>query len=407
MSRWWGEKEEMMRLTPKNELEYRYRKLQSEMAAAGVDAVIMVQNADLFYFTGTVQAGHLYLPVSGEPIYLVRRDYMRARMESALAQVHPCSSLTDLPTLLAEHGCGAPKRLGLELDVLPVNLYRKYLSLYPSAELLDASPMIRRVRMVKTHYEIHIMQDAGNQADKVYRRAKECIREGMSELEVAAELDHLARLEGHQGYLRMRAFNGELTAGQVLAGADAAAPACTNTALGGMGVTPAFGHGASYNRIRRGEPVVVDFASCFDGYLADQTRIFAIGSVSERMRRGYDDMLRIEALMMEMAVEGGSWGGIYHACLQLAREMGYAENFMGTPGNQVPFIGHGIGIEIDEYPFIARGFEKETLRPGMAFAFEPKLVFPGEGAVGIENSFYLSEQGLKRLTFSSQDLVLL
>lgn len=396
-----------MRLTPKNELEYRYRNLQVRMAAAGVDAVIMVQNADLFYFTGTVQAGYLYLPVSGEPIYLVRRDYLRARMESALAQVHPCSSLADLPAILAGHGHGAPSRLGLELDVLPVNLYRKYSSLYPNAELLDASPLIRRVRMVKTHYEIHIMQDAGNQADKVYRRAKECIREGMSELELAAELDHLARLEGHQGYVRMRAFNGELTPGQVLSGADAATPACTNTALGGMGVTPAFGHGASYNRIRRGEPVVVDFAGCFDGYLADQTRIFAIGSVSDRMRRGYDDMLRIEALMMEMAVEGACWGGIYDACLRRAHEMGYAENFMGTPGNQVPFIGHGLGIEIDEYPFIARGFDKETLQPGMAFAFEPKLVFPGEGAVGIENSFYLSEQGLKRLTFSSQDLVLL
>ena len=396
-----------MRLTPKNELEYRYRKLQTEMAAAGLDAVIMVQNADLFYFSGTVQAGHLYVPASGEPIYLVRRDYLRARMESALAQLVPCSSLSELPGILADHGRRAPSRLGLELDILPVNLFQKYRTLYAQTELLDASPLIRRVRMTKSHYEIHIMQDAGNQADKVYRRAAGFLREGMSELELAAELEHLGRLEGHQGYVRMRAFNGELSTGQVLAGADAAAPACTNAPLGGMGLTPAFGHGSSYNRIRRGEPVVVDFASCFDGYLVDQTRIFAIGEVSDRMRRGYDDMLRVEALMMERAEEGASWGGIYDACLALAREMGYADHFMGTPGNQVPFIGHGLGIEIDEYPFIARGFDAETLQPGMAFAFEPKLVFPGEGAVGIENSFYLSEQGLKRLTFSSQELVLL
>lgn len=396
-----------MRLTPKNELEYRYRKLQSEMAGAGIDAVIMVQNADLFYFTGTAQAGNLYLPASGRPIYLVRRDYLRARMESALAEVLPSPSLNDLPGLVSDHGHGAPKRLGLELDVLPVNLYLKYRALYPDAELVDASPLIRRVRMVKSHYEIHIMQDAGNQADKVYKKAAETIREGMCEVELAAELERSSRLEGHQGYVRMRAFNGEVGGAQVLAGPDAAAPAATNTALGGMGLTPAFGHGASYNRIRRGEPVVVDFASCYDGYLVDQTRVFAIGSVSDRMRRGYEDMLRIEELMMEMAEVGTSWGGIYHACLDLACEMGYADNFMGTPGSQVPFIGHGLGIEIDEYPFIARGFESETLQVGMAFAFEPKLVFAGEGAVGIENSFYLSEQGLKRLTFSRQELVLL
>ncbi|ACH38669.1 prolidase family protein [Citrifermentans bemidjiense Bem] len=396
-----------MRLTPKNELEYRYRKLQSEMAGAGIDAVIMVQNADLFYFTGTAQAGNLYVPASGRPIYLVRRDYLRARMESALAEVLPSSSLNDLPGLVSDHGHSAPKRLGLELDVLPVNLYLKYRALYPDAELVDASPLIRRVRMVKSHYEIHIMQDAGNQADKVYKKAAETIREGICEVELAAELERFSRLEGHQGHVRMRAFNGEVGGAQVLAGPDAAAPAAGNTALGGMGLTPAFGHGASYNRIRRGEPVVVDFASCFDGYLVDQTRVFAIGSVSDRMRRGYQDMLRIEELMMEMAEVGTSWGGIYHACLDLACEMGYADNFMGTPGSQVPFIGHGLGIEIDEYPFIARGFESETLQVGMAFAFEPKLVFPGEGAVGIENSFYLSEQGLKRLTFSRQELVLL
>jgi len=396
-----------MRLTPKNELEYRYRKLQAEMAAAGLDAVIMVQNADLFYFTGTIQAGNLYLPASGEPVYLVRRDYLRARMESALAQVIPCSSLSELPGILSDHGQRAPERLGLELDLLPVNLFEKYRTLYPGAQLLDASPLIRRVRMVKSHYEIHIMQDAGNQADKVYRRAAEFIREGMSELELAAELEHLARLEGHQGYLRMRAFNGELGMGQVLSGADAAAPACTDAPLGGMGLTPAFGHGASYNRIGRGEPIVVDFASSFDGYLVAQTRVFAIGSISDRMRRGYDDMLRIEALMMELAQQGTGWGSIYRACLALARELGYADNFMGPPGSQVRFIGHGIGLEIDEYPLIASGFDSDTLEPGMAFAFEPKLVFPGEGAVGIENSFYLSEQGLKRLTFSSQELVIL
>lgn len=396
-----------MRLTPKNELEYRYRKLQLEMAGAGLDAVIMLQNADLFYFTGTVQTGCLYVPASGDPIYLVRKDYMRARMESGLAQVIPFSSLRELPGVVAGLGHPDPKRIGLELDILPVNLYEKHRTLYPNAQFLDASPLIRRVRMIKSHYEIHILQDAGNQADKVYRRAAEVIREGMTELELAAELEHLSRLEGHQGYLRMRAFNGELSCNQILAGADSAAPACTNTPLGGMGLTPAFGHGASYNRIGRNEPIVVDFASCFDGYMVDQTRIFSLGPLSDRLRRGYDDMLRIEALMMELAETLPTWGSIYDACLALALELGYAENFMGGAGSQVSFIGHGIGIEIDEYPFIAKGFQTERLEVGMAFAFEPKLVFAGEGAVGIENTFYLSEQGLKRLTFSDQDLVIL
>ena len=396
-----------MRLTPKNELEYRYRKLQTEMAAAGLDAVIMLQNADLFYFTGTIQTGNLYVPASGEPVYLVRRDFLRARMECGLPEVVPFSSPNDLPCLIAERGYPTPQRIGLELDLLPVNLYRKYRELYPKAEFLDASPHIRRVRAVKSHYEIHILQDAALQADKVYRHAAQVIREGMSEVELAAELEKLARLEGHSGLLRIRAFNGELAGAQVLSGADAAAPAYCNTPLGGMGLSPAFGQGASYNRIGRDEPVLVDFVGACDGYLVDQTRVFAIGSLSDRMRRGYDDMLRVEALMMELAEQRPSWGSIYDACLALARQLGYADSFMGAPGSQVSFIGHGVGLEIDEYPFLARGFHQERLEPGMVFAFEPKLVFPGEGAVGIENTFYLSESGLKRLTFSSQELVIL
>jgi Xaa-Pro aminopeptidase len=396
-----------VRLTPKNELEYRYRKLQQEMAGAGLDAVIMLQNADLFYFTGTTQSGNLYLPAEGPPVYLVRRSFLRARMESALAEVIPCNSLSELPGLVSGYGCPTPRRIGLELDVLPVNLFQKYQALYPNAQLVDASPLIRRVRAVKTHHEIHIMQDAALQADKVYRHAAEIIREGMTELELSAELERVARLEGHPGVLRMRAFNGEVAMGHVLSGPDAAAPAFSNTPLGGMGLSPAFGQGASLNRIGRGEPIVVDFGCYCDGYLVDQARVFALGPVSDRMRRGYDDMLRVEELMISLAEAGATWGGIYDGCLQLARQMGYAEHFMGQAGAQVPFIGHGVGIELDEYPFIARGFDSERLEPGMVFAFEPKLVFAGEGAIGIEDTFYLTETGIKRLTFSSRELVIL
>ena len=111
--------------------------------------------------------------------------------------------------------------------------------------------------------------------------------------------------------------------------------------------------------------------------------------------------------MTEIAVPGAIWGEVYDQCLALAVDLGYADSFMGNKGAQVSFIGHGIGIEIDEYPFLARGFSDMTLEPGMVFAFEPKVVFPGEGAVGIENTFYLTDNGLKLLTYSSQELAIL
>jgi Xaa-Pro dipeptidase len=396
-----------MRLTPVTELEHRVKRLQQLMETQGLDAIIILQNADLFYFTGTIQSGALYVPGEGQPIYMVRRDACRARMECGLKEVVPFSSMKEIPDILARYGYVTPAKIGMELDAVPVAFFERYRSVFPDARFADATPAIRTVRAIKSHYEIHIMKDAADQVDKIYRRAKEVIREGMTDIELAAELEYVARREGHQGLIRMRAFNGEMMFGHTFSGADTAAPAYTDTPLGGMGPNPSFGQGASWKRIERNEPVIIDFAGSYDGYLVDQTRMFAIGEVSDRLRKGYEDMLAVQERMKELAAPGVSWGDLYDACLARAVELGYGDSFMGASGSQVSFIGHGLGIEIDEYPFIARGFADQRLERGMAFAFEPKVVFPGEGSAGIENTFYLSDEGLKQLTYSDERFCIL
>jgi len=396
-----------MRLTPATELEYRCRRLQELMATQELEAIIIVQNADLFYFTGTTQSGCLYIPAQGQPLYMVRKEFSRARMESGLKEVVPFGSMKDIPAILAQYCYPEPKRIGMELDVLPVSFFERYKKVYPNAAYLDATPLIRQVRMIKSHYEIHLMQDAADQVHRVCVRAGEIIREGATDLEIAAELEYTARKDGHQGLVRMRGFNSELFYGQIFSGADCAVPSYADTPLGGLGLNPSFGQGAGLNRIERNQPVIMDFVGCVDGYLVDQTRVFAIGEISDRLRKGYDDMLAVQQLMTELAVTGAVWGDLYDKCLALAVDMGYADSFMGSKGAQVSFIGHGLGIEIDEYPFIARGFKGMTLEVGTVFAFEPKVVFPGEGAIGIENTFYLSNDGLKRLTHTSDELVII
>ena len=396
-----------MRLTPATELEYRCKRLQDLMAGEGLDAVIIVQNADLFYFTGTTQSGCLYVPAQGQPIYMARKEFSRARMESGLKEIVPFGSMKDIPGILAQYGYPGPKRIGMELDVLPVNFFERYTKVFPDAGFQDATPLIRQVRMIKSHYEIHLMKDAADQVHRVWQRACEIIRAGATDLEIAAELEYTARKDGHQGLVRMRGFNSELFYAQIFSGTDSAVPAYADTPLGGLGLNPSFGQSAGLKRIERNEPVIIDFAGCVDGYLIDQTRVFAIEGLSDRLRRGYEDMLTVQRRMTEIAVPGVPWGTIYDECLALAVDLGYADSFMGARGSQVSFIGHGLGIEIDEYPFIARGFKEMTLEAGMAFAFEPKVVFPGEGAIGIENTFYISNDGLKQLTYSSEELMII
>jgi len=396
-----------MRITPASELKDRCGKLQKLMQGAGLDAAILVQSSDLFYFTGSIQQGALYVPADGEPIYMVRKEYTRARMECGLKEIVPFKSPRNIPEILADFNLPLPKKAGMELDVLPVALFGRFKKVLAECEIVDVSALVRTVRAVKSSYEIEIMKDAALQVEKVCQRAREVIKVGMTDLELAAELEYAARKAGHQGLTRMRGFNSELFYGHVFSGPDSAVPAFNDTPLGGLGVNPAVGQGASYKRIEANQPIVVDFTGAFDGYLVDQTRMFCVDGLPDELARAYDDMVKIEQHAKQIARPGVAWGTVYDECLRMAVEMGYAEHFMGAAGAQVSFIGHGIGIEIDEFPFIARGFSDNLLEENMTFAFEPKAVYPGLGAVGVENTFWVAPDGLKHITFSSEELAVL
>ena len=396
-----------MRITPATELKNRIEKLQKEMAVHSLGAILVLQNADLFYFTGAIQQGALYVPLEGEALYLVRKDYARARMESGLKEVIPFSSPRDIPGVLADFGYAFPDTIGMELDVVPVSVMNRFRKGLGGCNISDATPMIRKVRAVKSDYELGILKDAALIVDKVCKRVPEILREGMTDLELTAELEFVARKEGHQGLVRMRGFNNELFYGHAFSGADSAVPTYSDTPLGGVGLNPSFPQGASYKSVRKNEPVTVDFSGVFDGYIVDQTRMFSIGELPDKLSKAYVDMVLILNHAKKIAKPGATWGGVYDECLQMACDMGYQDHFMGSKGAQVSFIGHGVGVELDEYPFIAKGFNDHELEENMVFAFEPKVVYPGLGAVGVEDTFWVGPEGLKHLTFANHELIIL
>ena len=246
-----------MRITPATELQIRNKKLQQQLNHNQIDAALFLQNADLFYLTGSIQQGVLYVPADGEPIYMVRKDHGRARMESGLAHVVPFRSPKDIPGILAEHGQGMPTKVGMELDVLPVATFDRFKTVFPDCQMVDVSHSIRTVRAVKSDYEISILKDAALITGRIHKRAKEVIREGMTDLELAAELEFVARKAGHQGLIRMRGFNNELFYAHIFSGPDSAVPTYSDTPLGGMGLNPSFPQGASYKKIRANEPIVL------------------------------------------------------------------------------------------------------------------------------------------------------
>ncbi|MDA3787105.1 MAG: M24 family metallopeptidase, partial [Desulfobacula sp.] len=134
-----------------------------------------------------------------------------------------------------------------------------------------------------------------------------------------------------------------------------------------------------------------------NGYLSDHTRIFSLGEVSEELYKAHEAMLEIQEMVIKTAMPGVVTGDIYETMINMAQAKGYKEFFMGASEPKIRFTGHGLGIELDEFPFIAQG-QTLALESGMLIALEPKVVIPGKGVVGIENTFLVTDKGLESLT---------
>jgi len=239
-----------MELTPRSELESRIARLQARLAAANdAEAVFIFQAADMFYFAGTVQDAWLVIARQGPPLMLVRRSLERARAESALEYILPFTNPREIPKLLAPHGLGQLKRVGLEFDVLPVQQYARVGRLFPTMQFVDASQLIREVRMLKSAYEVGCIRRAALIQDRMAAKLREALKPGMTELELAAEIEAEARRHGHQGFIRARRFNLECFYGHLLSGENGAVPSWMDSPTGGTGLSPAFGTGLGARRI--------------------------------------------------------------------------------------------------------------------------------------------------------------
>lgn len=363
---------------PASELYDRIRRFQHQLRSDGSDGALILQNTDLYYFSGTIQQAHLYIPAEGEPLLMARKSLPRAREESALKWVEAIRSPRQLPDLLTASGIAIPHVLGLEMDVLPVSQYRVYADLFPDTKLIDVSTGIRRVRSVKSTYEIDQIRYAAQMADEVAATMAIHVREGMTEVELAGLIEAEARKRGHQGVVRMRMWGGELFYGHLLAGPQAAVPSYLASPTGGAGLTPAVAQGAGFSPIRAREPILLDYVFAWNGYIADHTRIFAIEGLPEDLLKAHGTMLEVQETVKGAIRPGAIAGDLYSLAVDAAEAMGVGQWFMGTDDSRVRFIGHGIGLELDEVPFLAKG-QDTVLAPGMVIALEPKLIIPGRG----------------------------
>jgi Xaa-Pro dipeptidase len=393
-----------------NEQLERVRRLQARLQKQQIDGCMITQNVDLYYFTGSMQTGYLFIPNEGEAVFLVRRSVVRAQGESAVA-VEPLGSFRSFGERLAEwyssvfDAAGSRKvRLAAEFDVLPVQQLKRLETVLPQVEWVDGSMLIRELRMIKSASEIAHIREAGRIIDLAFEDALDKLHPGMTELELMSNIELFVRRKGHIGLMRMRGYNQEVITGMVGSGESAAVPTYFDGPAGGQGLTAASPQSASRRAIAANEPILMDIGCCIDGYVIDQTRTVVIGTLPDDLLQAYEQSERIIRSVESKLLPGTVCEQLYMHSLQMAHEAGLGDHFMGCGDDQVKFLGHGIGLEIDELPVLAKGFSY-SLQPGMVIAIEPKFTFPQRGVVGIENSYAITDTGFEKLTVSREGLI--
>lgn len=381
------------------ELKLRRDKIRVLMAQQQIDAALITCNVNLIYTYGRVVSGYLYLPLTAPARLFVKRPN---NIEGE--HIHSIRKPEQLPDLLKECGLPMPAKLMLEGDELPFTEYNRLAACFPETEVVPCgTALIRRARSVKTDIEIEMLRRSGLAHAKAYEQIPAVYRPGMTDRELSIEIERLMRLEGCLGIFRVFGQSMEIFMGSLLAGDNAGAPSPYDFALGGEGLDPSLPGGANDTPLQAGQSFMVDMGGNFYGYMGDMSRVFSIGKLPEKAYAAHQTCLEIQEAVAAMAKPGAVCETLYEKAIDIVTKAGFADYFMGTE-QKAKFIGHGIGLEINEMPVLAPRMKQE-LEPGMVFALEPKIVLPGIGPVGIENSWAVTAESVEKLTLCGEEIV--
>ncbi|UEC43664.1 MAG: Xaa-Pro aminopeptidase [Methanothrix sp.] len=385
-------------LHPSSEIDARTKIFKRRME--GLAGAIIFQAVDMLYFSGTAQDGLVYVPAEPEAqsVVMVRKSLDRAREESPLE----VRQLRSLKTLKADLAIPPGARIGLELDVLPFNNYARVKAALGDAEFVDISEEIKQVRSVKSKFEVRLLRGAARILDAGIGSVPDHLREGMAEIELASKIEAEMRSLGHQGTVRFRRFNHDLPLGHLMAGPNAAYPSYVASPTGGVGPSLLQPQGPGFRKIKRNEPILVDYGGVYNGYIADETRIFTLGRLPKELEEAHAAALEVEKAVAGALRPGNCGREIFEISEVRGEELGYGDALGGPLGAKCGFVGHGVGLEIDEYPVL--GPVDHDILPNMTVAVEPKMIYPGVGVVGIEDTFLTTDSSPERLTRLPQEI---
>lgn len=401
-----------------NEGTLRRTKILKQLDSLQSDACMISSSVNLYYLNNIIYKGYCYLPRHGEMIHFVRRPVdIKAedigfskdeigqdgpRLHPDQAHVHLIRKPEQIPDILRDLGIAPAEKLLLEGDELSYAEWTRLQLCFPGTQLINGSHALRKARSVKTPYEQALIRLSAERHIASYREIPRLFRPGMTDIELSIELERVMRLNGHLGLFRTYGADMDIFMGSLLTGDNAAASSPYDFALGGAG-HPSNPIGANGSPILPGSSILIDMAGNFTGYLDDISRCYSYGKLPDKAYKAHQVALEIQEMLGARLKEGQVCEELYRLSLDYAASQGLADCFMGKR-QQAGFVGHGLGLVINEPPVIAPRMH-DLLEEGMVLALEPKFVIEGVGAVGIENTFIVGKDRGEKISLFEENII--
>jgi len=376
---------------PVSELESRQNELASRLAQQGLDAALIQTPVDLYYYAGGRQNASLLVTADGDSRLFVRRSLSRAKHESGGDDSpHTVESFPRMAAFAEEIGCIPSMQFG-ELPHSFANRFASKLDI-----IHDCTEIIHSQREVKSAWELEMMADAAEVQAAMFEAVYAVGGEGVTEIELVAAAEAVSRAAGFGGNVQMRRFPLQCDRGVIVAGRAGGIPSFFDSAIGGTGPHPMASMGSGFTKIKANEPVLVDLVHLHRGYVVDTTRMFVAGSLPPVWQERLEDMITVKEEVVDVLDQGLDCSQAWRKGLALAEELGHGNNLMGMAPDQSRFLGHSVGLQLDETPVVAEGFDR-PLPIGGTMAIEPKIVH-SDGSIGSEDTWVRDDQGMRPIT---------
>ncbi|MGH3144714.1 MAG: M24 family metallopeptidase, partial [Rubrobacter sp.] len=373
----------------------RLEQLQANQRDEGWQAALIMQPRDLYYYAGTAQPANLWVPEEGDPTLFTRRVHELTGRATWIDLTVSAGGFGEMSRALAERGLALPSgaALGVEQDVLPYRLVEGLKRHLEGVVLQNVSPVVLRQRLVKDAGEVARIRKAVELWETGHEAIMETLAVGAAEYEVAAAMEYAARMGGGDGTVWPRRWDSHLPAGGIVAsGPNAWVVSGEAMTVTGVGLSQALPWGPSSRRLEAGDLVVVDFTLSYEGYHCDMTRTYCVGEPTREQRDLWERLLEIHLQVVDEVRPGVTGEELYLLAKGLAQDVGLIDNFMGVGSERGSYIGHSIGLELDEWPVLGAGY-RVPLPVGAVITIEPKFMVPGVGAVMVEDDILVTPDG--------------